>query len=177
MEVWKDVIGYEGYYQVSNLGRIKSLERKRIGLKDQKIRIYKELILKQKLNIHGYFEVCLYLKNSSKYHKSHRIICQAFLPNPENKPQVNHKNGVKTDNRLENLEWATSSENTKHSFDNGFQKPSLGEKNGHSILNEKDVLMIRSGQLKMTQRQMASFFNVKPSTINCIIKRRNWKHI
>jgi hypothetical protein len=177
MEIWKDVVGYEGLYQVSNLGRIKSLEKKRIGLKDQKIRTYKELILKQKMNIYGYFEVSLYSNNVSKHFKSHRIICEAFLPNLENKRQVNHKNGIKSDNRLENLEWATSSENTKHSFDNGFQKPASGEKNGHSILTEKDVLMIRSGELKMTQRQMALFFNVKPSTINCIIKRRNWKHI
>lgn len=103
-EVWKDIQNYEGLYQVSNLGSVKSFY------------YGKEKILRPGKTHYGYLEVNLRMNNTSSMKKVHRLVCEAFLSNPENKTQVNHINGIKTDNRLDNLEWCTNSENQKHSF-------------------------------------------------------------
>lgn len=114
-EIWKDIEGYEGIYQVSNHGRVKSLDRKiytRSGYRNIKGRI---LILE--FNSADYNMVLLYNKNNKrKHHFVHRLVAQAFIPNPKNKEQVNHKNKIKTDNHINNLEWATQSENMKHAL-------------------------------------------------------------
>lgn len=117
-EVWKDIAGYEGAYQISNFGRVKSLEREvnirlfNVGLTKRKV---PELIRKQIIYKNGYVGVQLHKQQKVKLHLIHRLVAQAFLPNPENKPEVNHKNGDKLDNRVENLEWVTASENEQHS--------------------------------------------------------------
>lgn len=99
-EIWQDIKGWEGYYQVSNIGRVKSLYED------------VEKILKQKER--RYLSVCLFKDKKRKYVNVHRLVAQNFIPNPNNKGEVNHKNGIKTDNRVENLEWSTRSENSKH---------------------------------------------------------------
>ena len=109
MEIWKDIVGYDGLYQISNMGRVKSLER--IARNNHKI---KEKILTPNLNKGGYLRVHLRKDNYSYTPLIHRLVAQAFLPNPNNKPQIDHINTNKTDNRVCNLRWTTASENMKN---------------------------------------------------------------
>jgi hypothetical protein len=130
MEIWKDVVGYEGLYLVSDLGNMKSLPR---GFTKGKI-------LKPMLQ-RGYANICLCKNGIIKRVRIHRIQAIAFIPNPENKPYINHKNGVRNDNRIENIEWCTNSENQKHSFDVLGRKPAYGMlgKTGSLCKNSKPV--------------------------------------
>ena len=104
-EVWKDIEGYEGRYQVSNIGRVRSLSLGKIA----KFRPeHHGRVLKPYLTRYGYYVVDLfYDTNKKRHHLVHRLVAQAFIPNPDNLPQINHKNEIKTDNRVENLEWCT----------------------------------------------------------------------
>jgi len=117
-EIWKDIIGYEGLYKVSSVGNIKSLRCK--GL-------IREKTMKLSINENGYLMVNLCKNNKVKIWRVHRIVLTAFVPNQENKCDVNHINGIKTDNRVENLEWNTRSENLCHAFRTGLRIN--GEKN------------------------------------------------
>ena len=130
-EIWKPVIGFEGLYEVSNMGRVKSLERKvfypnsKWGKNTNGV-IRKERMLK--LNCKRYCGVTLCdTKNIRSYPSVHRLVAEAFIPNTNNKATVNHKNGIKTDNRVQNLEWATYSENTKHAIETGLVKFKTGK--------------------------------------------------
>jgi NUMOD4 motif/HNH endonuclease len=109
-EIWKPINGYEGLYEVSNMGRIKRLAT------TGKRCIRKERILKVALDHRGYHKVKLSKFNIAKPFKVHRLIAFAFIDNPENKRTINHKNGIKGDNKVENLEWNTDSENMSHAY-------------------------------------------------------------
>lgn len=107
VEIWKDCKGYEGKYQVSSQGRIWSVVSQRY--------------LKQKINRGGYCCINLYAKNGKmKSERIHRLVALAFIDNPNNFSVVNHLNGMKTDNRVENLEWTTQKENVRHAYDNNL---------------------------------------------------------
>lgn len=126
-EVFKDVLGYEGLYQVSNLGRVKSLKRKNIfycALKKEYLeRPTKEKILSFNKSKRGYFQVCLTKNGKSKTYTVHRLVAEVFIDNPLNKKTVNHIDGNKENNCANNLEWTTIGENIRHAFDNGLSKP------------------------------------------------------
>ncbi len=152
LEIWKNVKGYEDYYQVSNKGRIKSLDRTYTRV-DGKIKKYKSKIRKLPIDAYGYNIINLFKGGKRSFYKVHRLVAYAFLENIKNKPQINHKNGIKTDNNVNNLEWVTCSENLKHAHRLGFKKPStpmLGKfgKNNHS--SKKIVQYNLSGKLIKT---------------------------
>lgn len=117
MEIWKSIQGYEGFYEVSNKGRIKSLKRtvKNSGSYSGK-RIYHEKILKQNINRLGYHVVTLSKHSKRKFFIVHRIVANAFIDNPKKLPEVNHKDLNKSNNNVQNLEWCTRSENVNHFY-------------------------------------------------------------
>ena len=112
-EIWKDIKGYEGLYQVSNLGRVKSLGRW-VYKEYRGKRWQGEKILKQIKNKFGYLRVYLYKNRKAKCYAIHRLVAQVFIPNPYNLPQVNHKDEDKSNNRVDNLEWCTSFYNNEY---------------------------------------------------------------
>ncbi len=122
MEIWKDIINFEGFYQVSNYGRVKSLERKIPHWKSERLQVIKEKILKPSKDGKGYPLVVFQIENEMKAIKIHRLVATAFVPNPENKPQVNHIDGIKTNNHFSNLEWCNNSENVLHAYKLGLNK-------------------------------------------------------
>ena len=120
-EEWKDIKGFEGWYQVSNLGEVRSIERQINN--NGTLQTYKSHILKPSITKKGYFYVILY-KNSKGTHKYiHRLVAEYFIDNPDRLQQVNHIDGYKTNNLVDNLEWCNNSENQKHAYIHGLKKP------------------------------------------------------
>ena len=136
-EIWKDIRGYEGIYQVSNLGRVKSLERE-VMRSNGRITYLKECILKPRIR-KGYLVLNLSLKGKKKTFAVHRLVARAFIPNPENKPTVDHINENKLDNKLSNLRWATQEEQIGYAMETGTFEIRKGEQVGGSKLKEKEV--------------------------------------
>jgi len=162
-EIFKDIKGYESLYQISNLGRIKSLK------------FNKEKILIPNKKRKGYLSILLYNKGLKGYY-IHRLVAKAFISNPENKPCINHKNGIKSDNRIENLEWVTYSENNKHAYKIKLIDKK-GEKNSNHKLEKKDILFIRKNKNKYFQKELAKIFNVNPVTISYILRYKTWNYL
>jgi hypothetical protein len=120
-ELWKDVEGYEGLYKISNIGRVRSVERYvKSSIQSSGERLKKAKILKPWNNGKGYLVVTFKKDGERKNKYIHRLVAEAFIPNPENKCDVNHIDGDKSNNKLYNLEWNTRQENAKHAWDNGL---------------------------------------------------------
>lgn len=121
-EEWRDVVGFEGIYQVSNYGRVKSLPRVvRKGGKTGEV-LTKEMQLTPRQDQNGYTRVYLNENGRTRFMPVHRLVAKAFIPNPDNKPQVNHIDGNKSNNCVSNLEWCTNSENQKHAYRIGLNR-------------------------------------------------------
>jgi hypothetical protein len=121
-EIWKDIKGYDQYYQVSNLGRVRSKDR--MINNPRGLSYFKRgRILKSELDRYGYPQVSLCINQKRKAFKIHRLVANAFIQNPENKPNINHINFITNDNSIFNLEWCTQKENAIHSYKNGRLHP------------------------------------------------------
>ena len=130
-EIWKDIKGFEGLYQVSNLGRVKSLTRKVKTFNG--FRTSKGQLLKPLKTNRGYYRVDLKQKQKNKYVSIHRLVSEAFVPNPNNYRIVNHKDSNQANNNADNLEWCTQSYNVKYAYKYGNAKPTAGcFKKGHN---------------------------------------------
>jgi len=172
MEIWKEIEGYNGRYKVSSLGRVKSLVKK------------KPIIMKASASGpkgKQYRSVMLTGNGKYKRMKVSRLVATAFKENPENKPCVNHINGIKTDDRACNVEWNTYSENNKHAFDTGLKDPTIliGDDNGNARTTSNKVLLIReeySGG-EYTYKQLSLKYDLSESQIGNIVTGESWSHI
>jgi len=144
--IWKDVKGFEGYYEVSNTGIIFSKCRFITDKNDNQKQIdHKRLA--QHINQNGYFCISLYKNSIGKNFRVHRLVAEMFIPNPNNKPCINHIDGNKLNNSIENLEWVTHKENTIHAFKTGLQKGSSTGKFGSDNKLSIPVSQIITGQI------------------------------
>lgn len=160
--MWAPIEGYEGLYEVSDDARVRSLYR---NGKELKPRIHK-----------GYKNVCLSRDRKDFFVDVHRLVAKAFIPNPNNLSEVNHKNGIALDNRIENLEWCTHRQNMLHAWATGLVH-NVGEDHPRAKLTADDVRKIRSMRATASAVDLAKKFGVSPGTIDNIHARRSWKRL
>ena len=174
VESWINIEGFEGYYQVSNSGKVNSIGWDHINEKGRR-RVRNPVMLKPENN-KGYHRVDLRKNGFKKRILVHRLVAGAFIDNPDNKSFVNHINGIKNDNRVENLEWCTYSENNQHAYDNKLTTPAHGENHVCAKLSLSEVLEIKERLIngeKVTK--LARDFKVSHATISNIRTEKAWK--
>jgi len=170
--IWKTLI-YQGksfeQFEVSNNGQIRKTETKHV--------------YKLHLNKTGYWQVCVSLgsRNNKKIFRLHKAVAETFIPNPDNKKTVNHIDGNKQNNLVENLEWATYSENTKHAFNTGLATPVRGTDSPFSKLTKEDIIYIRENYIpndhKYGTRALGRKFNVDHETIRDVINHNTYVNV
>lgn len=173
--MWKDVKGYEGLYQVSDDGQVKSVGRYKPN--HSKMQYVAESIKAQRINPGGYFVVDLYKGNKQKTIGVHILVAEAFIDNPNCKETVNHIDGIKTNNHVSNLEWATPKEQNVHFYQYGL-KSAEGIKKSIDAMNEansKKVMCLDTGRIFKSASEASRFFGVSPSYIMriCRMHKRN----
>lgn len=175
-EIWKDIIGYEGIYQISNLGRVKRLAGKCLA-KAGKYRTVSESILTCFPNKTRYNYLYVNLNNNGiKQFRVHRLVAIHFIPNPNNLPQVNHIDGDKNNNSINNLEWCTNLVNIRHSFKIGTHKIRKGENAPNSKLTLEQVNIIKKRlKNKESGRSIAKDYNISEGMISLIKNNKYWK--
>lgn len=168
-ERWIKLEGYNGMYSVSSLGSVKSY---------YKTKSYPFILLKKTIR-NGYYSVGLSINGLEKRVNVHRLVACNFIPSSKEQTQVNHIDGNKLNNNVENLEWCTSKENVNHAHKMGLVNTPYGEMHANSKLNVKSVLEIRSKYIKRvkTYKSLALEYGVSKATITEIINRQIWKHI
>lgn len=169
--MWKPVPNFEGLYEVSNKGKIRSLDREVVSSTGQRYTI-KGKVLKPPTAGKGYLSVMLWKKGKPKRVYLHIIVATVYVKNPHNLPIVNHKNGDKTKCEASNLEWTTYSGNNQHAYDTGLH--GKGEKHYKAKLTLKDVRKIRKEGKYTTYQKIADKYGVSKATIRDILENRTW---
>lgn len=162
-EIWKDVRGFEDYYEISSKGNVRSKSRVVVTKKgvnrklDSKIRV--------PVKTKGYYSITFSKNHKWSKFQIHRLVAKAFIPNPENKPCVNHINGNKLDNKVENLEWCTYKENEKHSYEK------LGKVSPNKKLTYKDYnsIKLEVNKVDSNKKEIAKKFNISLTHLYRII--------
>ena len=171
-EEWRDVPNFEGY-QVSNLGKIRGIDRLKQGRSG--LRLTRGQEMKQMLNKKGYPEVRL-RKNGTHTRLVHKLVSSAFLVKSEGQTQINHINGIKTDNSVINIEWVTNSENQKHAYKLGLQPSRAGEGNSRATLTDKQVTIIKElYNSEKTIKEVSELLGVNLSIVRQIIYGQSWR--
>ena len=170
-EIWRDIEGYEGLYQVSNFGRVKSLNYRRTC---------KEKLLKAYKDKEGYLHVSLCKDGKTKTYSIHRLVAQEFIPNPYNLPQVNHKDENKTNNRVYNLEWCS----VKYNINYGTRNKRQSESRTNYTKFSKQVLCVETGVIYPSTSQVEREFGFSKASISrcCLRKQKtcgrfHWRYI
>ena len=168
LEIWKDIGGYAGLYQVSNLGRVKSLPKARSSRVN---------FLKHRVDS-GYARVSLSVNGKARNHSVHRLIAIEFIKNIDNLPVVNHIDGNKLNNSISNLEWVTSSENSLHAYRIGLMDQK-GEAHASNKLINSDIPIIIEMYIKYNihQKKIAACFNISQQQVSKIVTGIRWKHL
>jgi len=171
MENWKPVLGWELFYEISDLGNVRSIQR--TGRTNYGERIYGGFAVKSFMTRPGYLAVNLTCKGKRKQFHVHRLVLESFAGLPEVGHECCHNNGIRTDNRLENLRWDTRKNNHLDKKLHGTWQ--VGEKSGTSKLKNPDVVFIRESN--KPYKELAEFFGVSKNTIERIKNNRSWTHI
>lgn len=161
-EEWKYIRGYNKKFAVSDRGKVwvNRFDRSKVLSAG---------------NLHDYRSVVLWFNGKRKTCLIHRLVAKVFIPNPLNLPEVNHKNGKKWDNRVENLEWCTHAENMKHAGATKLMNPQKGERNGRSKLTKKEVEKIRKLKGKHSQQKIGDIFGISQAMVSDIHNNKCWK--
>ena len=159
MEIWKDILGYESKYQISNLGRIRNVKSKKLYIIG--------------IDSNGYYRINLY-DNLGKYktYRVHRLLGMAFIPNPNNYPCINHIDGNKLNNDLYNLEWYTYKQNIIHAVQNKLRIAPTKEKHGRALLNIDLVNQIRNNALTLNQAK--ALCNISKTQYYRVKRGKGW---
>jgi NUMOD4 motif-containing protein/HNH endonuclease len=174
-ENWMDIKGLEGFYQISDRGMVKSLPRK-IVTSHGVTRNVLGGILRPNKSERGYLTIKIGIsKLCKKHYFLHKMIAEAFIPNPYNKKHVNHKDGNKLNNQISNLEWVTFKENIIHAFENGLIISPRGEEAARAKLTNKQVLKILNSNL--SSRELGKIYSVSKTAIAAIKTGLSWNHI
>jgi len=169
-EEWRGIVGYEKTHRVSNAGRVKRIMHRKNPCND--------LLNPSFHEPSGYLFFALAINGKAKSVSVHRTVAIAFIPNPENLPEVNHKKGNKQDNRFFMLEWNTSAQNIKHAWETGLSTPKKGISHSQNKLTEEDVLNIRELYKTKKVREISEIYTqVNEQAIWKIVKRKRWTHI
>ncbi len=168
-EIWKDIVNYEGYYQISSQGRVKKLartiEREKMGNF-----ICQEKIYDASITPKGYYRIQLSKDGEKKNHMVHRLVAEAFVPNTDSKPFVNHKNSCRYDNNFENLEWVTPQENLQHAYDEGLK---IGNAKYIVICEELDIVTVGVNKMAFELRKRGYEKAEVGLIYNCINRENN----
>jgi len=175
IEKWRDIKGYENYYQVSNIGNVRSLDR---TVPHPVMGFKKGKPCKQHPNHNGYMRVGLHKLGNREQEFVHKLVGQAFVSNPNSKPQINHIDGDKLNNNVENIEWCTNKENCIHASNLGLRNPVRGIEHHNAKMNPEKVKDLRKKRDEgWSYKQLCDLFGITKGVVGQIYHKRTWAYV